>query len=566
MNEIKEYTKKIFEDIKHIDENGNEYWFARELMEVLEYKEWRYFQSVIEKAQIACSQSKNNISYHFGVYTKTIKMPKNATKEVIDYKLSRYACYLIVQNANPKYETVALGQTYFAIQTRKMELTVEEYNKLTEDEKRLFRRKQVKSGNYNLNKIAVSSGVKDLSRFHNAGYKGLYNGETADDIFKRKKLRYREDILDNMGSEELADNIFRIAQTDAKLKRDNVDNEYTANSVHYEVGREVRNSIKRLILISFFSFLAGVREKRENNIIEEVSMLNYYDEIKNKLLNNEITKRVKDYSKNKSDLDTYYNVGKLLSEAGKYYGEGIIKQYSKKLIDEIDRKYDISTLKRMRQFYVIIEKGAPMEHQLSWSHYKILLPLKNVDIITYYINQIIERNLSKRQLQDVVKSKEYERLPEKTRLKLINKEDNKVEDFIKNPIIIRNPNNIEVTKEKVLQRLILEDIPSFLKELGKGFCFIENEYKIKIGNTFNYIDILLFNIEFNCYIVVELKVTELRKEYIGQVEVYMNYIDSNLRKYNQDKTIGIIICKKDNKYVIDYCSDKRILSKEYELV
>ena len=290
------------------------------------------------------------------------------------------------------------------------------------------------------------------------------------------------------------------------------------------------------------------------------------DEIKNKLLNNEITKRVKDYSKNKSDLDTYYNVGKLLSETGKYYGEGIIKQYSKKLIDEIDRKYDISTLKRMRQFYVIIEKGAPMEHQLSWSHYKILLPLKNVDIITYYINQIIERNLSKRQLQDVVKSKEYERLPEKTRLKLINKEDNKVEDFIKNPIIIRNPNNIEVTKEKVLQRLILEDIPSFLKELGKGFCFIENEYKIKIGNTFNYIDILLFNIEFNCYIVVELKVTELRKEYIGQVEVYMNYIDSNLRKYNQDKTIGIIICKKDNKYVIDYCSDKRILSKEYELV
>ena len=246
MNEIKEYTEKVFEDIKHIDENGNEYWLARELMEVLEYKEWRYFQSVIEKAQIACSQSKNNISYHFGVYTKTIKMPKNATKEVIDYKLSRYACYLIVQNANPKYETVALGQTYFAIQTRKMELTVEEYNKLTEDEKRLFRRKQVKSGNYNLNKIAVSSGVKDLSRFHNAGYKGLYNGETADYIFKRKKLRYREDILDNMGSEELADNIFRIAQTDAKLKRDNVDNEYTANSVHYEVGREVRNSIKRL--------------------------------------------------------------------------------------------------------------------------------------------------------------------------------------------------------------------------------------------------------------------------------------------------------------------------------
>ena len=138
---------------------------------------------------------------------------------------------------------VALGQTYFAIQTRKQELSELEYNNLTEDEKRLYRRNQARKGNYNL---AVNSGVKDLARFHNAGYKGLYNGETADDIFKRKKLRYREDILDNMGSEELADNIFRIAQTDAKLKRDNVDNEYTANSVHYEVGREVRNSIERL--------------------------------------------------------------------------------------------------------------------------------------------------------------------------------------------------------------------------------------------------------------------------------------------------------------------------------
>ncbi len=175
-----------------------------------------------------------------------VDIGSKTTRKIIDYKLSRYACYLIVMNGNPQKEIIALGQTYIAIQTRKQELSEKEYNELSEDEKRLYRRNQARKGNYNLNKTAVNSGVKDLARFHNAGYKGLYNGETADDIFKRKKLRYREDILDNMGSEELADNIFRIAQTDSKLKRDNVDNEYTANYVHYEVGREVRNSINRL--------------------------------------------------------------------------------------------------------------------------------------------------------------------------------------------------------------------------------------------------------------------------------------------------------------------------------
>ena len=246
MNEIKEYTTKLFEDIKHINENGHEYWFARELQNILGYNQWRSINDLIERAKIACKESNNNIDDHFALYRKMIKLAKGATRNVIDYKLSRYACYLIVMNGNPKKEIIALAQTYFAIQTRKQELSEKEYNELTEDEKRLYRRNQARKGNYNLNKTAVNSGVKDLARFHNAGYKGLYNGETADDIFKRKKLRYREDILDNMGSEELADNIFRIAQTDAKLKRDNVDNEYTANSVHYEVGKEVRNSIKRL--------------------------------------------------------------------------------------------------------------------------------------------------------------------------------------------------------------------------------------------------------------------------------------------------------------------------------
>ena len=246
MNEIKKYTNKIFESIKHIDENGNEYWLARELQNILGYHQWRSINDLIERAKTACKESRYNIDDHFAVQRKMINLAKGATRNVVDYKLSRYACYLIVMNGNPKKEIIALGQTYFAIQTRKQELSENEYNELTEDEKRLYRRNQARKSNFNLNKTAVNSGVKDLARFHNAGYKGLYNGETADDIFKRKKLRYREDILDNMGSEELADNIFRIAQTDAKLKRDSVDNEYTANSVHYEVGREVRNSIKRL--------------------------------------------------------------------------------------------------------------------------------------------------------------------------------------------------------------------------------------------------------------------------------------------------------------------------------
>lgn len=246
MNDIKEYTTKLFEDIKHIDEFGNEYWYARELMPLLEYGKWENFNNVIQKAVISYKNSNNNDSYWLPEVRKPIITGKGKEEFIKDYKLSRYICYLIVQNANPKKKMVALGQTYFAIQTRKQELSEKEYNKFTEDEKRIYRRNQARKGNYNLNKTAVKAHVKDLARFHNAGYKGLYNGETADDIFKRKKLRYREDILDNMGSEELANNIFRIAQTDAKLKRDKVDNEYTANSVHYEVGKEVRESIKRL--------------------------------------------------------------------------------------------------------------------------------------------------------------------------------------------------------------------------------------------------------------------------------------------------------------------------------
>ena len=296
--------------------------------------------------------------------------------------------------------------------------------------------------------------------------------------------------------------------------------------------------------------------------------MNYYNEIKTEILNNEITKRVKDYSKNKSDLTTYYNVGKLLSEAGKHYGEGIIKEYSERLSKELNKKYELRTLYRIRQFYYFIEiqKMTPLVTQLTWSHYILLMSLKNKEEINYYIDMTLKNNLSKRQLQECIKNKEYERLDESTKLKLINQEDLKLEDTIKNPIIISNKFNYEIVSEKILQNLILENIAEFMKELGNSFSFIGSEYPIKIGGNYNYIDLLLYNIEFNCYVVVELKVTELKKEHIGQIEVYMNYIDKNLRKQMQDKTIGIILCKKDNKFIMEYCSDERIKVREYELL
>ena len=294
--------------------------------------------------------------------------------------------------------------------------------------------------------------------------------------------------------------------------------------------------------------------------------INYYDEIKNELVNNEITKKVKDYSKNRSDLTTYYNVGKLLAEAGKHYGEGIIKEYSKRLTNEFGTKFGITLLKRIRQFYIVIEKGATMSHQLSWSHYCELLPVNSIDKINYYIKITKEQNLSVRELRAKIKNNEYERLDESTKEKLKEKEKLKLPDLVKNPIQIRNTSDYNEISEKVLQKLILEDIPSFLDELGNGFSFIDNEYKIKIGDRYNYIDLLLFNYEFNCFVAVELKVSELKKEHIGQIEFYMNYIDKNLKNINQNKTIGIIICKKENRYVIEYCSDDRILAREYELI
>lgn len=294
--------------------------------------------------------------------------------------------------------------------------------------------------------------------------------------------------------------------------------------------------------------------------------MNYYNEIKEQIINNAITKKVKDYSQNRSDLNTYYNVGKLLSAAGKHYGEKIINEYSKRLTLELGKGYSKRNLWLMLRFYETNEKMQTMSAQLTWSHYCELLSINSLAEISYYIMITEEQNLSVRQLRQKVKNNEYERLSEETKSKLANKKPPKVKDLIKNPIMINNNSNYEIISEKILQKLVLENISSFLKELGNGFSFIENEYKIKLGNKYNYIDLLLYNIKFKCYVVIELKITKLKKEHIGQIQTYMNYIDKNRKTIEEAKTIGIIIVKKNNKYIMEYCSDERIIAREYELV
>ena len=294
--------------------------------------------------------------------------------------------------------------------------------------------------------------------------------------------------------------------------------------------------------------------------------MNYYNEIKNELVNNEINRKVKNYSINKSDLDAYYNVGRMLSEADNHYGEGIIKEYSKRLTYELGKGYSKRNLWLMLKFYELNEKVQTLSAQLSWSHYCELLSFENTDKINYYIELVKNNNLSVRQLRERIKSNEYERLPESTKNKSVEQKESDIVDFIKNPILIKNSNKYDIFSEKVLKKLILEDIENFLDELGIGFTFIKSEYPIKLGNRYNYIDLLLYNIKYRCHVVIELKITELKKEHTGQIMTYMNYIDKNIKTIEENDTVGIIICKQDNKYVIKYCSDERIIAREYELM
>ena len=296
--------------------------------------------------------------------------------------------------------------------------------------------------------------------------------------------------------------------------------------------------------------------------------MNYYNEIKEKLIKSEIYDKAKDYSKDKHKVSVYFETGKLLSEAGKEYGKNIIKQYSEKLMIEVGKKYKVSNLYKMRKFYEVFsdEKLYPLGTKLCWSHYRELLTIKNIDEIIYYIHICEKNNLSRRQLQERIKNREYSRLNNETKLKLIESEELKVNDLVPNPIIIKSDLLKEEITEYALKQAILNNIDYFLGQLGIGFTYVGNEYKIKLGDRYNYIDLLLYNIKYKCYVVVELKVTELKKEHTGQIMTYMNYIDKNIKTIEENETVGIIICKRDNKYVIEFCSDDRIIAREYELV
>ena len=292
--------------------------------------------------------------------------------------------------------------------------------------------------------------------------------------------------------------------------------------------------------------------------------INYYNQIKETLIKNEIYKKVKDYSKNKSDLNAYFEVGRLIVEAQggekrAKYGNKLIKEYSEKLTNELGKGFTVSNLRKMRQFYLLFRKRSTLSSELTWSHYTELLKIKNINEVKYYIYITDKQNLSVRELREKIKSNEYERIGYKEEL-----EEPKVNTFIKNPIIIKVGDKNKKLTEYALHQLILENMDDFLKELGIGFTYVGSEVKIKIGNRYNYIDFLLFNVKYNCYVVIELKVTEMKAEYIGQITKYINYIDKNIKELFNDKTVGVVICKRENKYVLEYCSNNRIFTTTYK--
>ena len=299
--------------------------------------------------------------------------------------------------------------------------------------------------------------------------------------------------------------------------------------------------------------------------MKEVIKTNYYDEIKETLVKNEIYKKVKDYSKNKSDLNAYFEVGRLIVEAQggekrAKYGNKLIKEYSERLTRELGKGYKVSNLKNMRQFYLIFKKCQALPGELTWSHYIELIRLNSMKEIDYYIYITQVQNLSYRELHERIKSKEYERIGFKEEL-----EKPKINTLIENPIMIKVKNKNERLSEYALHSSILENMDDFLVELGIGFTYVGSEVKIKIGDNYHYIDFLLFNYKFNCFVVVELKVTEFKAEYIGQITKYINYVDKNIKELFNDKTVGVVICKKENRFIMEYCTDDRIFTTTYKM-
>ena len=294
--------------------------------------------------------------------------------------------------------------------------------------------------------------------------------------------------------------------------------------------------------------------------------MNYYDEIKETLVKNEVYKKVKDYSKNKSDLNAYYEVGRLIveaqgGEARAKYGNKLIKEYSERLTKELGKGYSTRNLALMRKYYIKFKNLQTLSAKLSWSHICELLDFENINKLKYYIYIIQTQNLSVRELRERIKSKEYERIGQN-----IDFEESKVNTLIKNPILIKVKNKNEKLTEYALHQAILENMEDFLKELGVGFAFIGSEVKIKLGDRYNYIDFLLFNYIYNCFVVIELKITELKAEYIGQITKYINCVDKNIKKTFHEDTVGVIICKKDNKYVMEYCTNPNIFTSTYQTI
>ena len=296
--------------------------------------------------------------------------------------------------------------------------------------------------------------------------------------------------------------------------------------------------------------------------------MNYYNEIKEQLIRSEIYDKVKDYSKDRHKVSVYFEIGRILYEAGKEYGKSIIKKYAEKLMIEVGTKYNERTLRRIRQFYETFkdEKWSTMWTKLCWSHYREVLSIKDINEIRYYLNECENKNLTQRQLHEIIKSNKYDRLSKETKIKIIKSKVLKVNDLVPNPIIFKSDLLKEEISEYVLKELILNNIDDFLRQLGSGFTYVGNEYKIRLDDRYNYIDLLLYNITYKCYVVVELKATELKKEHTGQIMTYINYIDKNIKTTEENNTVGIIICKQDNEYVIKYCTDNRIIAREYKLV